>query len=1353
MGQGPLTTRDIKRPKGMDALQTLKRRVAAVARLEREVVYLGPPRARTPMLVRVRRWRDAPAIVQKLRTDGWLDAGTLEKSAELEAPLSPIAPSFYGAMQHELVVLGSRSMLAHARENRRALARHGAVDEEWIVAKEARLEAIRQAPPPAHWTDTVCALVRAHRGAGEADAVARGFATLFAAPMDRRAKALDRVLAIARAVESTACPDADDAELALLAERLDACRDFPGRARKRRVLDVLRRAIGWAELPAALVDEDDFVASARRAIALWPISEDDALTARFAVLALSLRLGDGGVPALDGLDDARIGKLARFDLTLEQAATIVRLDKNGKHHHRLAQHVAGGLDLELLRAASDDKQLAALAEQPNVRAARAFATWSMRFADHYKEKGVKLTLSPHLFANLPKNEDLAVLTLCLLDHHAEPSADPIATLDATLGLFARHPFQAKSILERLVNGSPGIGRLRDPAFADWLRDGDDGPKHAALLDRAVHIAELAGQPAISNPIREDFEHLATRIRERDYLAGLETRSSIQQLRFEYLAQEHTVRRERTIRRLRARGDNLLPIAYKRELDRTFLRLLDEAWGIRLGSLTPSWREAVRFWLTVEDNRPLFDTMLREAAKRPGASVKDAFPANVEWAHAMRQKIDVAAWCAPYRRVLTAGDATFTIAVEDDPLEVLRMGIPFGTCLSFDGCNAASTVANAVEINKRVIYVRNAHDKIVARKLIAMTDDGRLVGYRLYRSIADGDGAIRDAIASLCSDIAAAARAPLAATGTPRVLHRGAFWYDDGETSFAHPAAAIPAFCAAHGLAAPLEDLDDDDALEKEAAAWHARATNDVTAALAVLKSYGDTPATRLHDAWTIARLGIRRATELAKAQNCVAFALFRYLGEDEPGLLRALEIASRIPENRADCRLYPVLSRFPASPRIAAGLVELARRAMRYERSYCRGHGSVTLLALPHHFTNVAGALDLLDAIEPAWRALATKLPAAEKKIVADGVERAIAKIEEIYEQAPEPAVVVTALLSRHRGEYAHRAALRIAARHVLSGGERAFRRFVALRPELMTTGDAFAALLRQAGGRAPEVPIPVPAEKPFASMRELVARLDVGRFLGKWSEVEGETKCPWELAWRQRQVATPYPPDDAVPREVARRALIDPATPPGERERARTLVFGAPDGIDWMRLATQCARIGDLETTCRVLDEALKDAKNVSLSPAVIVALWHDGERGRATLGRVVERTRGEPWYALARAAEREAAARGVDAGGLLEAIGLGLANILSPAECVLPDTLAQLQIVLPAVVAKSEPDRAAQVFLHLEDALSVVIFRDALAKQPPERVTAVKEAIRKLDLSSARSKAFWAWVQGGSVRGIETA
>jgi len=78
-----------------------------------------------------------------------------------------------------------------------------------------------------------------------------------------------------------------------------------------------------------------------------------------------------------------------------------------------------------------------------------------------------------------------------------------------------------------------------------------------------------------------------------------------------------------------------------------------------------------------------------------------------------------------------GLGTLDLAFERDALEVLRLGSYFGTCLGLGGMMAVSAAAIAMDVNKRVVYARNAAGRPVARQLVAVAEDDRLVCFSVY----------------------------------------------------------------------------------------------------------------------------------------------------------------------------------------------------------------------------------------------------------------------------------------------------------------------------------------------------------------------------------------------------------------------------------------------------------------------------------------------------------------------------------------------------------------------------------------------------------------------------------------------
>ncbi|MEZ5403846.1 MAG: hypothetical protein R2729_29470 [Bryobacteraceae bacterium] len=70
-------------------------------------------------------------------------------------------------------------------------------------------------------------------------------------------------------------------------------------------------------------------------------------------------------------------------------------------------------------------------------------------------------------------------------------------------------------------------------------------------------------------------------------------------------------------------------------------------------------------------------------------------------------------------------------MEADPLEVLKLGTYVGSCLGLGGLCAYSAVAAVLDANKRVLYARDQRGTVVARQLVAVSKDDRLVCFDVY----------------------------------------------------------------------------------------------------------------------------------------------------------------------------------------------------------------------------------------------------------------------------------------------------------------------------------------------------------------------------------------------------------------------------------------------------------------------------------------------------------------------------------------------------------------------------------------------------------------------------------------------
>jgi len=165
-------------------------------------------------------------------------------------------------------------------------------------------------------------------------------------------------------------------------------------------------------------------------------------------------------------------------------------------------------------------------------------------------------------------------------------------------------------------------------------------------------------------------------------------------------------------------------------------------------------------------------------------------------------IDVTVWLDTNPQVVRVrhggGWQRYTLWLENDPLHVLQMGNYFGTCLSVaGGCNAFSTIANAVELNKRVLYLRDTTGTIVGRKLLGLTAEGCLLGFHTYCSVQNDSlrNTLCAAIDHYCRSLAKRCHTPLADDGVVPTLF-AEDWYDDGAVGWDDTDPPTPALSLA-----------------------------------------------------------------------------------------------------------------------------------------------------------------------------------------------------------------------------------------------------------------------------------------------------------------------------------------------------------------------------------------------------------------------------------------------------------------------------------------------------------------------------------------------------------------------------
>ncbi len=144
----------------------------------------------------------------------------------------------------------------------------------------------------------------------------------------------------------------------------------------------------------------------------------------------------------------------------------------------------------------------------------------------------------------------------------------------------------------------------------------------------------------------------------------------------------------------------------------------------------------------------------------------------------KEGIDAGPWIFPDppRIVEAENGRRLKVGLENDPLEIFRMGAYFNTCLSPGGVNFYSVISNAADINKRVLFARDENGQVVGRCLFALSDRGGLLTFHPY----EGHKSLgfQGIVSRSASELAARMKTAVIPGGQVErlVLPK---WYDDG----------------------------------------------------------------------------------------------------------------------------------------------------------------------------------------------------------------------------------------------------------------------------------------------------------------------------------------------------------------------------------------------------------------------------------------------------------------------------------------------------------------------------------------------------------------------------------------------
>ena len=162
-------------------------------------------------------------------------------------------------------------------------------------------------------------------------------------------------------------------------------------------------------------------------------------------------------------------------------------------------------------------------------------------------------------------------------------------------------------------------------------------------------------------------------------------------------------------------------------------------GLVLDRRHAALRHALEMLRFAKGNRRGLRKLLAAIANgRPPAEYLLAHPATREWL-ARHPRVDAATWTRGVRFPCEVrGWGRLDLALEQDPLEALKLGTYVGSCLGLGQICAYSAAAVVLDVNKQVVYARDARGHVVARQLVALSEADTLVCFGVYPESAAPD---------------------------------------------------------------------------------------------------------------------------------------------------------------------------------------------------------------------------------------------------------------------------------------------------------------------------------------------------------------------------------------------------------------------------------------------------------------------------------------------------------------------------------------------------------------------------------------------------------------------------------------
>jgi hypothetical protein len=331
---------------------------------------------------------------------------------------------------------------------------------------------------------------------------------------------------------------------------------------------------------------------------------------------------------------------------------------------------------------------------------------------------------------------------------------------------------------------------------------------AVMPDAEQRVARLLGRTLPDDEaLHREIRAIESRLAAAPSPERLEKRLENLRSRLEHPREQSAANLARSDRRLRRAARRQILDAWAQALDNAIVPRVLRLLGV---DKYPQWLREARHERVLAGilklnrrTRELAFRLLRLRCGPPPWHLNDEAPNQRFIDHTRARGIDLEPWLGPQHAAVYT-DPTgrqLHLKIEQDPLEVLQMGAYFQTCLTPGSFHFSSAVANAADVNKRVVFARDDAGRVMGRCLLAINDQGGLLAFHRYCH--DPQMEFDTMIDSFVEDLADRMGTVVLRGGAVPTLVAEE-WYDDGAV---HISDTIPCLADGSELRKALPSID------------------------------------------------------------------------------------------------------------------------------------------------------------------------------------------------------------------------------------------------------------------------------------------------------------------------------------------------------------------------------------------------------------------------------------------------------------------------------------------------------------------------------------------------------------------